>query len=202
MADPDVCSGALPASGADRTLARTTFVAVVLVVLGLALWAVYRLTGSGEQHSFARGALAPTYVSVTQGDTYSIGIVGGVRELRRRALDPATTACAIAPRGGQSAQLAIVPDRKDTKAVNQIATFVAPVTGRVRVSCTGLPAVFVDDADDRVGDASGLWLVLASIALAVGLPLGLSVIRRQPRPPALVAADLPEDRAKLPAPPG
>lgn len=157
------------------------FTAVVLVVLGLGMWAIYRLTTGGEQHSFARGGAAPTYVQVTAGKRYSIGVRDGVRAIKRLGIDPARLACGITPTGGQAQQLTITADADTTKAVNQVATFVAPLSGRVHIDCPGLIAVFVDNADDAGTDPSGWWLVLATIALATGLPLLLSVLRGQQR---------------------
>jgi hypothetical protein len=66
---------------------------------------------------------------------------------------------------------------------------VAQRTGLLHVACPGFAQVFVDNADGRAYDPSGLWLVIASLALAVGIPLTLSVLRRPGRfgRPAAVA---------------
>lgn len=153
------------------------FAAVVLIVLGLVCWALYRFAATGERHSFTPGSISPAYVHLTAGETYSLGVRGGVDELKRQRIDLTTLSCSFAPRGGSAEQLAITAERPETKATNQVATFVAPVTGRAHVECAGVTDVFVDDADDTSADLSGLWLVLASIALAIGLPLLFSVMR-------------------------
>ncbi|SHF64674.1 hypothetical protein SAMN05443575_0533 [Jatrophihabitans endophyticus] len=153
-------------------------VAVALLVLGLLLWALYRFTIGTERHSFAAGATPPSEVSVIAGDTYAIGIPGGVGRTAQLLPDPQSLSCSFAPAGGARRQLAVQVEPATTKALTRIATFVAPRTGRAAVSCVGLPAVFVDDAEDVGPDLAGLWLVLASVSLAVALPLLFSVLRR------------------------
>ena len=123
-----------------------------------------------------RRALDPTVVSA-----YLAGLHGGVGTVRARHLAVADITCEIVPVGNGATQLAVVPEQDGSKALNQIATFVSPVTGRVHVDCAGLPAVFVDNADDAGTDRAGLALLLASAALAVGLPLLLGAFYR-PRP--------------------
>jgi hypothetical protein len=157
---------------------RKAFAGVVLVVLGLGLWAVYRLSIGNERHSFAAGAVAPTYVHVTAGKTYHLASPDGVRGEQTLGLDPDALRCTSNQVGQQPGQLSITPEKAGTKATNQIATFVAPVTARLHIDCEDTTSVFVDNADDADPDRAGLWLVLASIMLAVGLPLALSALRR------------------------
>lgn len=166
---------------ARRPTSWPALAGVVLVVLGLGCWALYRLTAGGERHSFAVGALAPAYVQVQDGRTYSIGIPGGARTVKARGADLGRLACEISPAGEVGQQLGVLPEPDDTKAENQVATFVAPLTGRVHVACAGLPAVFVDNAEDAGTDWSGMWLVLASASLAVGLPFVLTAMRSRQR---------------------
>ncbi|MGI8678266.1 MAG: hypothetical protein ACR2LX_06175 [Jatrophihabitans sp.] len=154
------------------------FAGIVLTVLGLGLWVFYRIGVGDERHSFAPGASAPGTVLVHKGGTYSIGVHGGVLTTHARKVDIENLACEITPAAGATMQLAIAAEPSDTKALDQVATFVSPVSGRVHVDCPGLPAVFVDDAVDAGTDYSGTWLLLASASLAVGLPMLLSVARR------------------------
>ena len=56
-----------------------------------------------------------------------------------------------------------------------------------------MPPVFVDDADDAETDLSGLWLVLATAALVIGLPMMLSVLRRPARADPASAGSAGED---------
>lgn len=157
--------------------ARAAFAGVALLVLGLGFWAVFRITWGSEQHSYARG-IAPTYVQLQRGHTYSLDLRGGVAAERQLGLDPQALSCAATPPGGSPIGLRVTPESTGTKAINQIGTFVAPRTGRVHVDCNGLPALFVDNADNAQADVSGWWLLLATAALTVGVPLTLSVVRR------------------------
>jgi hypothetical protein len=160
------------------------FAAVLLTIAGLVMWALYRVQAGTEAHSFSPGALAPRTVHITQNRTYHLAIPGGVPSELDLGIDPSVLGCKITPSGGAEQPLNITSEGSGTKAINQIATFVAPFTGDVHIACSGLPPVFVDDADDAAGDLSGLWLVLASVGLALGLPMTLSVLRRPtPRKP-------------------
>jgi hypothetical protein len=149
---------------------------VVLLVLGAGLWLVYRLLAGTEPHSYADG-VPPADVAVIAGHSYALAIRGGVTAEQQLGVSPANLRCtASAPRIGVR-PLTVQPEASDTKAINQIASFVAPVSGHVHISCGGLPAVFVDDATDASGDHAGLALLLATIALTLGVPLALSALR-------------------------
>jgi len=158
---------------------------LVLTLLGLGLWVLYRVQAGTEAHSFTPDSVAPRTVQLTAGHQYHLSIPGGVHVEPSLGVEPSLLACTIAPTGGAAAPLSLSAEDSGSKATNQIASFVAPYSGRVHIACTGLPQVFVDDADDVGGDLSGLWLVLATISLAIGLPMTLSALRgsgRRPRP--------------------
>lgn len=157
------------------------FAAMLLTIAGLALWALYRVQAGSEAHSFSPGALAPNTVHVTQAHIYHLSIPGGVQAENALGIDSSVLRCTIAPAGGAATGLAIAAEGDGSKATNQIASFFAPFTGRAHLACAGLPPVFVDDADDAKPDLSGLWLVLATICLTIGIPLLLSVLRGGPR---------------------
>jgi hypothetical protein len=147
-----------------------------LLVVGAGLWLGYRLLAGTEPHSYAQGA-PPAAVRIVAGHTYSLAIRGGVQAEQQLGIPPTALRCAVsAPRIGVR-PLTLRPEASDTKAINQIATFVAPVTGRVHLSCAGLTAVFVDDAADAPADRAGLALLLAVIALTLGVALALSALR-------------------------
>ena len=149
----------------------------VLVVIGLVLCVVYRYTAGDEPHSYAAGAVAPYDVGVTQGRVYYVAIHRGIDAEQELGLVPAALTCSYSVQPGVNSPLALTAEPSTSKAINVIATFVAPVTGRVHISCARLPAVFVDDADDAPADRSGLYLLLGVIALGVGVPLLLSGLR-------------------------
>jgi hypothetical protein len=164
---------------------RMVFAAVALTVVGVALWVLYRVQAGTEAHAYSPGAIAPRTVQLTQGHTYHLSIPGGVQAEYDLGVAPSELACTFTPAGGQAGSLAVTAedpgDPAGSKTTNEIASFFAPVTGRVHVSCSGLPQVFVDDADDSPFDLAGLWLVLATASLAIGLPMMISVLRRPSR---------------------
>jgi hypothetical protein len=155
---------------------RTGAVGVALVLVGAGLWLVARLVAGTQPHSYGDGP-PPESVQLVAGHTYTLAIRGGVAAAQNFGVVPSTLRCNVAsPQIGER-PLTVNAEPSDTKAINQIATFVAPVTGRVHVNCPGRAAVFVDDAADAPADYKGLALLLATIALTVGIPLTLSAIR-------------------------
>jgi hypothetical protein len=156
---------------------RALFAGTLLVIAGLAFWALYVTQSGSERHSYTRGGSPPPTVRLVQGHTYWIAIPGGVAEEARRGIDPAALQCTAARPGQAPGALNIAPEQRDSKAIDRIASFVSGINGTVQVQCTGLGTVYVDNAADASFDWSGLWLVLASLALVVGLPLTLSALR-------------------------
>lgn len=167
------------------------FAGLVLLFAGLVFWGISRYIAGGEVHSFSPGAVAPTYVHVTAGRTYSVAVPGGVQTLMSQGRPIKSVQCTVNQQSQAPAPLPLTLESDTTKATDRIATFVAPSTALIHVDCPGLNQVFVDNADGQAHDSSGLWLVLASIALTVGLPLTLSVLRRPGRfgRPVVAAAD-------------
>lgn len=162
-------------------LSRAVLAGPLLVIVGVACWVLFVLQSRSEQHAFNGGANPRDFVRVAAGRTYAIAIHGGVRRLTQLGLNPEQLRCTAAPRGGAPQVLRLTTETSDTKANNQIATFVAGVSGDVQVRCSGIGAVYVDNAEDSPFDWSGLWLVLASLTLVVGLPLMLSALRSTTR---------------------
>ena len=156
---------------------RLGLIGVVLVVVGLVLCGAYRFTASDEPHSYAADAVAPYDVGVTQGRQYHLAVHGGVEAEQNLGLVPAALVCTYTVQAGDQRSLALTAEPSTSKATNVIATFVAPVTGAVHVACTGLPAIFVDDADTASADRSGRYLLLGVLALGIGVPLLLSGLR-------------------------
>jgi hypothetical protein len=152
-------------------------IGVALVILGLGAWALSRLIAGNESHSYARGE-PPYSVQVTARQHYAIAVRGGVRTELQAGLEPTALTCsASSPRLG-SISLAVQAEKADTKAINQIGTFVAPISAALHVDCAGLGTVFVDDAADASTDWAGVAVLLATVLLGLGAPLGLSAVRR------------------------
>jgi hypothetical protein len=152
-------------------------VAGLLVFGGLISWLLYVVQSGGERTAFAPNGPPPLYVQVVAGHTYSLATPGGVSSETSQGLDPAKLTCTAAAPGEAPGALRVNPESSDTRAINTIGTFTAAMTGSLHVNCTGLPTIYVDDAASAATDWSGLWLVLASLLLAIGLPLALSALR-------------------------
>lgn len=151
----------------------------VLVLLGFLSWALYAVQSGNEAHSYAGGA-PPAYVRVTPGHTYRISIAGGLAREAQLGVQASTLQCTAAAPGQAPGALPVTAEQSTTKATDQIGSFVATFAGRVHVACDRVGPVFVDNAADAGYDWSGAWLVLASLALLIGLPLTLSALRRLP----------------------
>jgi hypothetical protein len=152
-------------------------VGTVLVLAGLAAWALYVKTSGDEPHAYARGGKPPQYVEVKAGETYRIAIRGGVGAEALAGIAPADLSCTAAAPGQAPGALNLTDESTDTKATNDIASFVSAINGRLHVECTGLGPVFVDNAEDAAFDWASFWLVVASLALIVGTALVLSALR-------------------------
>ena len=167
----------LAPDGARGSASLRPAIAVLLVVLGLGLCVLWRIASGTEQHSWDRGAVAPADVELTVGHSYAISIPGGVATETENHVSPNSLMCAATAPGIGTQQLTLAAEPDDSKATEQIASFVSPVTGSVDVSCRRLTSVFVDDSDGAGFDFAGVVLWLGVLALAVGLPIGLSVLR-------------------------
>jgi hypothetical protein len=147
---------------------------LVLLLVGALAWGLYLFAASNEHHSFTSGGRPPKYAQVVTGHTYRIGIHGGVPAERRAGITPDRLRCSITLPGFPASRIAISPESTDTKATEQIASFVAPYTGKVSVTCDRLGAVFVDNTES---DPAGVLLVLATILLTIGAPVLLAGLR-------------------------
>jgi hypothetical protein len=164
-------------SAPRQTRLGAVIAGAVLIVGGLAAWALYVHESGNEPTAFARDAKPPAYVQVNAGDDYRIAVHGGVATEARVGISPDSLSCFAAQPGKTPGALNLIFEDADTKATDDIATFVAAVNGRLHVTCAGLGPVFVSNAEDAPFDWSGVWLVLASLALVIGTPLVLSLLR-------------------------
>jgi hypothetical protein len=158
-------------------LPRSLVAGPLLIILGLVCWALYVRQTNSEHHAYAHGGNPPTYVQIHAGKSYGIAIHGGVQREIRLGLAPGSVQCTAARRGQSPGPLDVTAETQDTKATDRIASFVSGINGVVHVECSGIGAVYLDDADDAAYDWSGFFLILASLALLTGLPLALSGLR-------------------------
>lgn len=161
--------------------ARLAVPATLLVLLGLLLLGLYRVGSVTEKHSYSAGATAPATAHLTVAKTYTLAVHGGIDALQRRGVAIISPNCRWSVGGSALQALPVAMEKADTKATNQVATFVAPATGDVHVECAGWGAVFIDDADNASGDLAGVFLLGAVIALTLGGVLALAAARQAAR---------------------
>ena len=159
---------------------RLLVTGTVLVLVGFLSWALYAVQSGREAHAYTAGDAPPAYVQVTAGHTYRISIAGGVKRETQLGVQASTLQCTAAAPGQAPGALSVTPEQTGTKATDQIGSFDATFSGQVHIECDRVGPVYVDNATDAGFDWSGLWLVLASLALVIGLPLTLSAVRRLP----------------------
>jgi hypothetical protein len=161
-------------SGGGRSL-----LAIGLIVLAAVFAVLYRVENSSENHSYNSGATPPLTVHITLGRQYEISTPGGPKALSAR-VGAGSLNCNYTAVNGTSTD-ALDTTRLDdgTRTTHAVATFIAPVTGSVRIECRALQSTFIDDADNVGGDPAGLFLLLCTICLTVGAMLGLSVLYRR-----------------------
>jgi hypothetical protein len=172
MTEPEV----LQAPPVRTGVGRRGLLAIGLIVLAAVFAVLYRVENSSEDHSYNSGATPPLTVHVTTGKQYEISTPGGPKALTARVGSGALN-CNYTPVNGNSTD-ALDTTRFDdgTRTTHAVGTFVAPVTGSVRIECRALTTTFIDDADNVSGDPAGLFLLLCTICLTVGAMLGLSVL--------------------------
>lgn len=157
---------------------RLAVPATLLVLLGVLLLGLYRVSSVTEKHSYASGATAPASVHVTAGKSYALSVHGGINGLQHRGVSIVSPNCTWSLAGSAAAALPVAMEKADTKATNQVGTFVAPATGDVHVECAGWGVVFVDDADNASGDLAGVFLLGGVVALTLGVILALAAARQ------------------------
>jgi hypothetical protein len=159
-------------------------VAVALLLIGLATFGLWRVLSGSEDLPFAQGATPPSTVAVTSGHSYSLAVPGGVRAMHDHGVplrvDGSTlvlTCRYTTPGQPGTVALSVSPEGLGSKYETTVGTFVAPISGRIHVDCSGWGAMFVPNSDDHSTDFSG-WALLASIiTLTIGAALTMTEIR-------------------------
>jgi len=163
-------------------LPQRLWAGLALVLVGLASWALYAVAAGRANTAYHPNGAPPQYVRLVGGHTYWIAVPDGIHRLRAAGLDPSKVICTAGRAGEAPGPLAVAAvvnsSTDDSKFVDRIGSFIVASTGRYHVECTSIGTVYVENAADGGFDWSGLWLVLASGALVVGLPLVLSGLRR------------------------
>ncbi|HEY8301923.1 MAG TPA: hypothetical protein VIG48_08495 [Jatrophihabitans sp.] len=163
--------------------------AVVALLVGLALLGVWRVVSGSQDLPFDKGATPPSSVQVTKGHSYALAVPGGVPAMIARGMPTRNTGdqqvivleCTWSPAGDSltsvRSPLTAQAETVGTKAENDVGQFYAPITGRIRVDCSGWGPMFVPNSDDRAHDWAGEALLLATILLTIGGALALSELR-------------------------
>lgn len=180
-----------PHAGSVRALVS----GIVVVLAGTACWALYGVEAGRERRPYTHGGPPPAYVQLNARHTYWLSVPGGVRHLDKIGVQVSSLQCTAAEAGRAPAALSVTPQSKDTKATDEIASFFSDITGKVHIECAGTGAVFVSGASADGFDWSGLWLILASVLLVIGIPLTLSGRRRLPSQPQRPRRDDDDDLA-------
>lgn len=167
----------------ERDAQGLGLLAGLLVVLGLTAYVAYRLAAGTENHVYSPGSVPPHTVHVTANGTYQLSYPGGVAALAEQGIDVRSLQCDWMTPGGAKQALPVNPYDPTTLSRNAVASFQAGVTGDIHVSCDGLGAMYVEDADGSSGDASGWFLLLSTVTLVFGVALALSRLHvgRRPR---------------------
>ncbi len=169
--------------------------ALALLVIGVLCWGGHRLAEGRGHHAYDAGAVAPETVRLTEGHNYELSYPGGTGALARLGVSPKAPGCSYSDAdSGGPVTLSTEPEPTG-KAVDVFAEFISPISGSVHIACSGLPQVFVDDADNANFDLSGLLLLCAVVALTIGGALGLSALRiaYRDRPPRPVSREVDDD---------
>jgi hypothetical protein len=180
-----------PRAGSVRVLVG----GIVLVLAGTACWALYGLQAGREHRAYAHGGPPPAYVQLTEGHTYWLSVPGGVRHLDEVGVQVSSLQCTAAEPGQTPGALSVTPQTKGTKATDEIASFFSGVTGNLHIECAGVGTVFVSGGAADGFDWAGLWLILASVLLVIGIPLTLSGRRLLPDRPPRARHDYDDDFA-------
>ena len=156
---------------------RRASVAGLLVILGLLLCGLYRILSGTENFAFSSGSLPPQTARVTAGTQYLISVRGGVDAILARGGLLTSPQCEWSTSDSSAQALTVTAYDTNTKAINTVGTFIAPVTGDIHIACAGWGPVFVDDADDAPSDVAGWMLFAGIVCLTVGVGLAISAMR-------------------------
>jgi hypothetical protein len=152
---------------------------VALILAAVLVYGLSRLLASEQLHSYDPGASPPATVRLIAGKQYQLSSPIGVGGLQKRGLLD-SLGCSWSSDGNQQNPLTVLSTMTDARDLRTFATVIAPSTGQLRISCTGIDKVFVDDSEDSSQD-SGAVLVLLSVLIGVlGVPLAVSGWYRLP----------------------
>jgi hypothetical protein len=147
--------------------------AVIWLILALFFGVLYRFADSAEHHAYNAGATPPSTVTLTQGKHYQLSTAGGQAALSAAGQQVSAADCKYQLGDLPAENLGATALADDSGATHMVATFVAPVSGAVRITCAGIGAVFVDDANDSALDLGLVFVLISSLLASCGVVFGI-----------------------------
>lgn len=161
--------GGQPANRASRRLAA----GVVLVLLAITCLGLAKLVAGAQRHAYDAHATPPATYSVTAGRDYQLSTSAGVDALVKSGViaNGAQPSCLAIGEDGVQTPLQLDSVRDDPRDLHVFANWHSAITDQVHIACNGVPAVFLDDADDSPPDYSAPLILLAAVLGVIGVVL-------------------------------
>jgi len=140
----------------------------VLLLLALVLFGSARVVSAGQRHAYDPAANPPSAYHLTAGKTYQLSAFRSVAELKK-AGQLSDLSCFATTIAGVQTPVTLASTAEDDRNLHLFATLVPPSTGEYQLSCTGIPQVFVDNADNAAPDRSAPLLLLSIAAGLLGV---------------------------------
>lgn len=174
----------LPPTG-SRTNAKLP-VGVVLVLLAITFLGMAKLVMGTQRHAYDPHATPPATYSVTAGRDYQLSSAKGVEALVKSGVvaNGAQPNCLAIGEDGVQTPMQLESVRDDARDLHVFANWHSTITDQVHISCSGVPAVFIDDADDSPPDYGAPLTVLAAVLGAVGVVMVASGVYARLSEPA------------------
>ena len=155
---------------ANRPNGRLT-VGVVLVLLAITFMGTAKLVSGAQRHAYDPHATPPATYAVTAGQDYQLSSSKGVEALDKSGAiaTGAQPRCVTTSEDGVQTPMQLDSVRDDPRDLHVFASWHSTITDQVHISCNGVPAVFLDDADDSPPDYSAPLIVLATLLGAIGV---------------------------------
>jgi len=146
---------------------------VALVLIAFVVFAGSRWIAGRQQHAYDPGATPPSNYRVTQGRPYQLSSGLPVKRLLLTGV-LSTPSCLWTSDGQVTTPLSLTGIANDERNRHQFATFDAPTTGPITVTCADVSTVFIDDADNRTPDWAAVLMMVAVLLGLTGAILAIS----------------------------
>jgi hypothetical protein len=136
-----------------------------LLLAAVVVFAASRVLADLGEHAYDPGASPPATVTLLAGHTYHLSSPGSVAALQGGGV-LSTLSCTWTAPGQPDFPLPLTAVLGDERTLHVFAAFTAPASGALRIGCTDVGRVFVDDAPSSPADRAAL-LVLVTVLLAL-----------------------------------